>query len=192
MKDYSYSHHRRLQEEKKQEAKKDEAKKGEGKKEEKKKQEPVKAVCKSIGYFTGENTSKPREIVLNKSGVCSYLEKSCCTDNDFKAIKKWWEGDEAAKSSRQKKRLESDEDIALFTSSLVKFQKEIKPLAEALSKNEKANGECKASANAYVKFDTKGLNNYLDVFEDCAEFVAKLQPTVLCSACDPKFQKTLD
>ena len=80
----------------------------------------------------------------------------------------------------------------MFTSALIKLNKEFKPLAEKLAKNEKAKAECKTSAGAYAKLNVKDLGNYLDMYEDCAEFVAKLQPTILCSACDPKFQKTLD
>ena len=48
---------RRLQDEQKTEEKKEEAKKEEAKKQEGKKEEvPKQAVCKSIGFFTGEDT----------------------------------------------------------------------------------------------------------------------------------------
>ena len=108
---YPKSYERRLQDEKKQEEKKQteqkqpeqkqaEEKKGEAKKPE----EPKEAVCKSIGFFTGEDTSKPRKVVENTSGICSYIEKSCCTADDFKAIKTWWEGAPGANVFRQKQR----------------------------------------------------------------------------------------
>ena len=114
-----------MDEAKKEEAKKEEAKKEEGKKGEAKKQEvPKEAVCKSIGFFTGEDTSKPKKVVQNTSGICSYIENSCCSADDFKAIKNWWEGASGGAKSNQKKRLTAGEDIALFTTALIKLAPE--------------------------------------------------------------------
>ena len=119
----NYEHPRILEEKKEEVKKSSDAKKpgdknsAEKKAEDKDKAAAKNAVCKSIGYFTGENTSEPRPIIKNKSGICSYIDKSCCNDKDLQIIKKWWEGDENSKDSRQKKRLENSEDIALFTSA---------------------------------------------------------------------------
>ena len=72
-------------------------------------------VCKNIFYFTGEDSSNKRPLLENKSGVCNYLKKSCCTNDDFKKIKEWWEGKGNNKESRENQRLQTNEDIAIFT-----------------------------------------------------------------------------
>ena len=36
------------------------------------------------------------------------------------------------------------------------------------------------------------MEGYQDAFEDCSEFIMKIQPTILCSACDLKYQQSLD
>ena len=112
-------------------------------------------ICRS-GEFNiwDKHTSKPRKVVENTSGICSYIEKSCCTTEDFKAIKKWWEGEAAsADKSNQKKRLTADEDIAQFTTALIKLAGELSAVsAKVNEKKGDPSSYCKAKAKAYLSW----------------------------------------
>ena len=190
------------EEEKKEEPKKEEPKKEEPKKEEEADKTPVPEVetkndkisCSSVGFFTGEDTKKLRPIVSNNSGICTYLENSCCDKEEFKTIKEWWEGFPGSRKSRQKRRLEASEDIALFTAALIKLHGEISMVASWLI--EKSNlpdsAYCKEKSSKFKSHNISSMTNYLEEYEECSEILMKLQPTILCSTCDPKMQKALD
>jgi outer membrane biosynthesis protein TonB len=150
------------------------------------------ATCRSIGFFTGENTIKPRKVIPNTSGICQYLEDSCCTTDDFKSLKEWWEGIPGSKKSRQKKRLSQAQDIALFTNSLIKLHGELTTVATWLleKSNLPDNSYCKSKSKVIETHQANKMSSYLDDFEECSEFIMKLQPSILCSACDPKMQNS--
>ena len=150
------------------------------------------ATCQSIGFFTGENTTKPRKVIPNTSGICQYLEDSCCSTDDFKSLKEWWEGIPGSKKSRQKKRLTQTQDIALFTSSLIKLHGELTTVATWLleKSNLPDNSYCKSKSKVIETHQVNKMSTYLDDFEECSEFIMKLQPSILCSACDPKMQNS--
>jgi hypothetical protein len=150
------------------------------------------ATCRSIGFFTGENTIKPRKVIPNTSGICQYLEDSCCTTEDFKSLKEWWEGIPGSKKSRQKKRLSQTQDIALFTNSLIKLHGELTTVATWLieKSNLPDNSYCKSKSKVIETHQANKMSSYLDDFEECSEFIMKLQPSILCSACDPKMQNS--
>jgi len=88
--------------------------------------------CPNIGFFTGEDTKKPRNIISNNTGVCNYLQESCCSTDELKTLKEWWEGIAGSRKSRQRKRLEQAEDIALFTVAIIKLHGELSTVASWL------------------------------------------------------------
>ena len=114
--------------------------------------------------------------------------------NELTGIREWWQGGEKTVLSRQKERLQADEDIALFTSAILKAKEKLKEKVAKLLKNPKMGEKsyCKEKATAIEKMEGFEPAKYLQLFEQCSEFLSKVFPTVMCSACDPTMQKSVD
>ena len=48
--------------------------------------------CKAIGFFR-DDTTTGSQIHQNTSQFCHKIKSTCCNQNDFEALKFWWEGD---------------------------------------------------------------------------------------------------
>jgi len=173
-------------------------------------EEPPKeavATCKSIGLFTGDESSTPKKVLPNKSGICQYLTSSCCTNEDLQSLKNWWEGaltdDSGKEMSREQRRVESDTDIVLFTSAIIKLHANLSKKAIEIETDTKefpvgsyCNGVA-AKFNTKYKLEEKDaksdpLLGYFDLYEMCSSFIGKMQSTVLCATCDPLMQEAVN
>ena len=156
------------------------------------------AVCKSIGLFTGQDSTKPRQVMDNTSGVCEYLKKVCCTNEELKALKNWWQGPtnqiDGKETSRQNERAQKDADIVLFTESIIKLYPELKTISENIlaRTNFSDDSFCKKTAKEITNFDQSKFAQYITLYEQCSTFVGKMQSTVLCATCDPKMQNAVN
>lgn len=153
-----------------------------------------KVTCPSIGYFTGIKTTEHRDLVKNKSNMCTFIEDTCCTDSDFLAIKSWWE-DKLPNEDRSRFTIKTERltKLAVFTNDLLSQNSTLATTAKEIeSKQEKYNGPCLSSAQNFLSSEAKNFDKYLNLAETCWEAINDLQNGIMCMACDPRAQTMLD
>ena len=167
----------------------------------------VENQCQSIGFFrdddtTGIKTSK------NTSHFCRNVKNTCCNENDFQALKYWWQGEilneqnpllNETRYDRRKRRIEM---VLLYTKAILRLYPKYKQAANRLFKNPKASRQCFESATAFLAFDFpedylyKGAfeveERYEKPVETCMNVVDELQTALMCSACNPLAQPFMD
>lgn len=158
-----------------------------------------KIICRNVSYFTGKESDKEklRPIIENQSGICVYLEKTCCTAKELISLKKWWQGTSKQKGiekSRETQRFQQDEDIVIFTLSIINYAKDLQSMSLRILENEhiSENSYCKTNAKVFQNFGIPRRRNYIEYFDSCSEFISKIHTSIICSACDPSLQQALD
>lgn len=153
-------------------------------------------LCKNLRYFVKDSVQ--RFLIPNTSQMCPFIEQTCCTSQDFEALKKWWEdplyNDQRSRLQTKKDRLVQ---IAAFTNDLIAHKQDLMYAAEKIKQqSEKFNGYCLSSAINYKNFveqNKEGLDHaYLNNVSKCWKTLNEIQNSIMCMTCDPRADEVLD
>ena len=159
--------------------------------------------CPAIGYFLGNQSNGLGKTIPNKTGYCQNLKDICCGVNHQKGIENWWQvafptdqiqiGQKKSRSQIRKSKLES---VQILTKEILKRDGPIQDHAKRIADSfgEESDGICKDASKRLINYDLPKdlLEMYDEESQKCWNFTNELQISMMCSACDPNAQKSLN
>ena len=154
--------------------------------------------CKAIGFFR-DDTTTGSQIHQNTSQFCHKIKSTCCNQNDFEALKFWWEGDRnqldsLIKETRYERRQRRIKMVLVYTKAIISNYNQYQKIARKIFHNENSSRICFEVATNFLsmKFNKSMIKDYEQNQKRCMASITKLQTSFMCSACDPEAQDSLD
>jgi hypothetical protein len=150
-----------------------------------------KVYCKLANLFGGKGTTSPKK--HESSTYCKTIKSTCCSEQDFKDIQKWWEDSQDKVSVVEQRAIEMRTLIGKFK-LMEDYVDVIKTRVEKIKKVKRVGQPaCVSPAHILGNIFELGLvktaiRHFLESAKDCWHYTKDLMNGLMCSVCDAQVQ----